>query len=113
MTHIPTFTFYTDPGHGWLEVRYTDIAQLGLTPGMFSPYSYRRGEWFFLEEDCDATLFILAFEAKYGVRPMLRDSYSEHSPVRSYTRLAGEDYSFEKMSARVAQYQHAIQNRAA
>ena len=56
-----TFDFISDPGHGWLKVNTRDLFALGLTPADFSSYSYRRGDDLYLEEDCDASLFIVRY----------------------------------------------------
>ena len=58
------FTFYIDPGHGWLGVTDAQIEAAGLSRADFSEYSYRIPKEFeggglcFLEEDCDAPKFI-------------------------------------------------------
>ncbi len=57
-------TFYSDPGHGWLEVPMHEMRQAGLNPTDFSRYSYRKRNVFYLEEDCDAPKFIGAAKAK-------------------------------------------------
>lgn len=49
--------FYCDPSHGWLEVMHEDIDSLGITDKI-SHYSYARAGWVYLEEDCDAGLFL-------------------------------------------------------
>ena len=53
------FTFFSDPAHGWLEVSYKDVTDLNIQ-NEISDYSYinRTTEKIFLEEDCDATLFL-------------------------------------------------------
>jgi hypothetical protein len=58
------FVFYSDPGHGWLEVNWTELKKLSLNPSDFSTCSYRKGNVFYLEEDADARKFITAWEAK-------------------------------------------------
>lgn len=55
------FDFYSDPGHGWLEVRLHDLNKLNLKPTDFSGCSYRSGATLYLEEDCDAGKFIDAW----------------------------------------------------
>ncbi len=50
-------TFHCDRGHGWLEVKQADIETLGIA-GLISAYSYAQGDTAYLEEDCDATLYI-------------------------------------------------------
>jgi len=60
------FIYHTDPGHGWLEVSFTELHKVGLTPGDFSAYSYQKGSVVYLEEDCDAAIFLRAYEAVHG-----------------------------------------------
>jgi hypothetical protein len=50
------FYFYTDPGHGWLDVPRALLHELGIAERV-SSYSYQRGDSVFLEEDCDYSLF--------------------------------------------------------
>ena len=50
------FYFYTDPGHGWLDVPRSLLHELGIAERV-SSYSYQRGDSVFLEEDCDYALF--------------------------------------------------------
>lgn len=59
-----TFTFHADPGHGWLEVPITLINELKIG-NKISHYSFvnRNMGVAYLEEDCDAALFINAMEA--------------------------------------------------
>jgi len=60
------FTFYSDSGHGWLEVPYAMIKELGIED-QISGYSYVKDPLkVFLEEDCDAPVFIEAYTKKYG-----------------------------------------------
>ena len=56
------FLFISDPGHGWLKVSVLSLAPLGLSLGSFSPFSYRSGYVAYLEEDCDAGVFIDAWK---------------------------------------------------
>lgn len=58
---MTTYNFYVDPGHGWLEVSRSELAMLHIDDSI-SPYSYQTGDRVFLEEDCDAPLFINALE---------------------------------------------------
>lgn len=81
------FTFHTDPGHGWVEVNWTALKALGLNPTDFSRCSYRRGNTFYLEEDCDAPKFIAAWEAKNGCKAQFRDAYSERTFIRNLPRI--------------------------
>ncbi len=77
-----TFIFHTDPGHGWVEVPLTTIAKLGIAKDI-SSYSYTDGSNAYLEEDCDAGLFVRAFEKANGARPELVEKYKENTPIRN------------------------------
>jgi len=81
-----TFDFISDPGHGWLKVNTRDLFALGLTPADFSSYSYRRGDDLYLEEDCDASLFIVRYRERTNSNPKFRERVAreKRSKVRSY-----------------------------
>jgi len=55
-------TFHCDRGHGWLEVPMSDLETLGIA-GLISAYSYAKGNTAYLEEDCDADLYIQGAKA--------------------------------------------------
>jgi hypothetical protein len=59
---MQTFTFYSDPGHGWLAVPRELLHTLGIADEI-SPYSYQRLDTVFLEEDCDLATFTRAMGA--------------------------------------------------
>ena len=63
---MTTFTFHTDPGHGWLEVSIPNLLSVGLVPSDFSAYSFEGNGNVYLEEDCDAAAFIRTYEQKVG-----------------------------------------------
>lgn len=58
-----TFTFHTDPGHGWLEAPRSLLDTLGIA-AQVSAYSYTDGPRAFLEEDCDAGLLLRALDSR-------------------------------------------------
>ena len=45
----------TDPGHAWLRVPLADYTAAGITA---SKFSYVDAEYVYLEEDCDAALYL-------------------------------------------------------
>lgn len=53
----PTFEFISDPGHGWLRVPMKLIENWNIDI-LISPYSYRTTKYAYLEEDCDASVFL-------------------------------------------------------
>lgn len=79
--------FLCDPGHGWVSVKRALVDQLGIAD-QISWYSYQRGRSVYLEEDSDASKFILAAEAA-GFEVVLRPKHSDRmSPIRSYARFS-------------------------
>jgi hypothetical protein len=57
-----TYTFFTDPGHGWLRVPRRDLQILYISRRI-TPFSYQKGAFVYLEEDCDASLFLRTAKA--------------------------------------------------
>ena len=49
--------FYFDSGHGWLEVNYQELIDLGITKRITN-WSYRDDKKVYLEEDIDAGTYI-------------------------------------------------------
>jgi len=78
-------TFYSDPAHGWLEVPISLIDDLGIG-GNISQYSYIKGDRAYLEEDCDLSLFMTAYQAKGG-QVKFNEVYTNHdSWIRNLKR---------------------------
>lgn len=79
-----SYDIYNDGGHGWLKVRKSDIENLGINDKI-THYSYMRNDWAYLEEDCDAPLYVNALIAKYGKQPKFRNHYCDRlSKIRTY-----------------------------
>lgn len=80
-----THTFFSDPGHGWLRITRDDVNASGIADKV-SSYSYQRGRWVYLEEDCDAALYIDALREK-GVSIVFRGRCANNrSSIRSFDR---------------------------
>ena len=90
MTHS-TFTFHYDSGHAWLAVNYKDMKAAGLEPKDFSSFSYYQGVTYFLEEDCDATTFARAWEARFGYPSIKEVDDGDRSPIREMLRNTARD----------------------
>ena len=56
-----TFVWHEDSGHAWLAVPHAIIEKLGIACDI-SRYSYSDSRMVYLEEDCDAPLFLRACE---------------------------------------------------
>jgi hypothetical protein len=80
-----TYVFHSDPGHGWLAVKKSELRYLNLEQKI-STYSYMKGDTVYLEEDCDASEFVKAYTECFGKRPTFKESYLENTPIRYYPR---------------------------
>jgi hypothetical protein len=79
------FDFISDPGHGWVKVPKTMLTDLCISETI-SHYSYMRGTYAYLEEDCDASLFHLSYEKCFGYPPKYRErnAREKQSRIRGY-----------------------------
>lgn len=84
---ILNLRFFSDPGHGWLEVDMGHIIGLGLAEKI-SDYSYMHGNYAYLEEDCDEGLFLDAAK-EAGIKVNCISHFSDtDSEIRSYARFS-------------------------
>ena len=77
------YTFFSDPGHAWLKVPRAEIHDLGIR-STISHYSYQKGAFVYLEEDCDAPKFIRAKEARGELVTFHERNANRSSKIRSY-----------------------------
>ena len=68
------FTFYAEPGHGWLEIPAKLVEESGAE---ISGYSYRANGNVYLEEDEDLTTYLRAAGVKN-----LREWFSANVTVK-------------------------------
>ena len=81
------FVWHTDNAHEWLEVGWEYLKRVGLNPWDFSRYSYRDGNTFYLEGDCDADKFVTAWETKFGHPAFSTVSDGPRSFIRDLPRV--------------------------
>lgn len=80
-------TVYTDPGHGWVKVKFSELLKYGIAYKV-SRASYVRGDYVYLEEDCDAGLYIEALKAAgYTVSQNIKWT-NRSSKIRNYMRYS-------------------------
>jgi hypothetical protein len=84
---MKTFTviLYTDPGHGWAKVKKSVLANLGIAE-LVSPYSYQRGDYAYLEEDCDLSLLCKRLLENNTNAKFVPRHTDKESRIRSYER---------------------------
>jgi hypothetical protein len=78
-----SLNFYCDPGHGWAKVSIKTLVKLGIADKI-SRYSYQRGLYAYLEEDCDLNMLFAAAD-KAGIKITLKEYHTnKQSKIRSY-----------------------------
>ena len=76
--------FYEDPGHGWLKVPKALLRVLDIED-QISWYSYQKGDFAYLEEDCDYSLFQAAMNQTGREFSLVEHCSRERSSkIRSY-----------------------------
>ena len=83
------YQYFTDPGHGWLKVKKSELIALKIAEKI-SSCSYEKNGFVYLEEDCDMHLFV---ETKFPVRKdaihfmqnSVKYNHTDHqSTIRNY-----------------------------
>lgn len=82
---VKTYDFYTDPGHGWVKVKLSELVDLGIA-GKISAYSYKKGQYAYLEEDCDLQRFTQAMVGAGFSFKFRTHSANKSSRIRNYER---------------------------
>ena len=78
---IKIISFESDPSHGWLIAPIDEIREAGLSISDYS-YIYRDTGTAYLEEDCDAMVFINYLE-KNNVAFKVKETHIDHThPIR-------------------------------
>ena len=86
MTYSKTKTvdFYSDPGHGWAKVKISELKDLGILTKI-TAFSYVRGIWAYLEEDCDFWTYIEAMREQRDTDIKTRYRHgNRRSRIRGY-----------------------------
>ena len=60
------FDVYEDAGHAWMKVKKDLLHKMGIADKI-TAYSYERGEYAYLEEDCDLSTFYHRYKDMYGI----------------------------------------------
>ena len=88
MNKSKTIQFYADPGHGWAKVKKSELEKLGIAQ-LISACSYEQGEYAYLEEDCDLSLYIDALRARGFTYKFVGTTCANRSSrIRGYNRYS-------------------------
>jgi hypothetical protein len=77
------FTYYTDPGHGWVKVSRKLLVKLEIEKKI-SRYSYSRGDSVYLEEDCDLGHLYDALKQRNAKIDLVTRHTNRQSKIRGY-----------------------------
>lgn len=84
-SHTHKLPFFSDPSHGWLRVPKALVAKLAMP---VTRYSYQRGLYAYLEEDCDMQTFHDAMQrAGLPYEIVVKPQTERPSCIRSYERM--------------------------
>jgi hypothetical protein len=77
-------TIYSDAGHAWAKVKKQFLVKLGVKD-QITHYSYQRGDYAYLEEDCDLGVLIDALKTN-GINYTFAEKTARERPskIRSY-----------------------------
>lgn len=76
---------YSDSGHGWVKVKFKELIDLNIWKDITS-YSYTRGDYVYLEEDCDLSTFVEALRERDIVPYWIGHYTDKVSKIRGYSR---------------------------
>lgn len=94
MEKVFTMTVYSDAGHAWAKVKKSVLVNLGIADKI-SRYSYQRGDYAYLEEDCDLTTLCMALNERDTRVKFVEKRSNRDSKIRSYERY---EYGFDSVA---------------
>lgn len=94
------YDVYADPSHAWAKVKLSELKRLGIADKI-TPYSYQRGNYVYLEEDNDLTLFINAKKEKGEEVSFNEHTGDKSSKIRSYPPYKYQTEEEEKETERL------------
>jgi len=92
------FYFFSDPSHGWLRVDRETLAELGLNQNNFSEYSYIDVGYMYLEEDCDAPIFLSAWAKKNSSTTKIQIIERPSSNKDSFVRRKYSNFTIKEVA---------------
>lgn len=85
-----TFNYYCDPAHGWVKVKNSLLKKLGIEREI-SGFSYTRGDYSYLEEDCDASRLADALEKNKIEIKYKQFHTNKSSKIRNYNSYCARE----------------------
>ena len=81
--------WFADSGHGWLRVDKTEFEKDINASRQVSEYSYYDDDYVYLEEDCDASMYInhIQINLLEDMDSYIPEQYEEHSFIRKLKHI--------------------------
>jgi len=79
------YYFHADPSHAWLAVKRSELIRLNILDKI-TECSYQKGKTVYLEEDCDAGIFMNAKKSLHE-DVLFKETFQENTPIRNYPRF--------------------------
>ena len=81
------FDFHQDGGHAWLKVSKDLHNKTNLTAKHISCFSYQDNNNYYLEEDCDATMYLNNLKEQGIKYSLIIVDDGDYSPIRNLSRV--------------------------
>ena len=78
------FKYYSDASHGWLAVKNKYLDMVDMKHEDFTPYSYKKGDTAYLEEDVDMHRFLDKWLAKGYDFELVEIDAGKRCVIRNY-----------------------------
>lgn len=80
---MKTIVVYSDPQHAWAKVSKKELNTLGIANDI-SSCSYEKGDFAYLEEDCDLSKYIDALKKNNIIYKFKQTWTNRRSKIRNY-----------------------------
>ena len=85
-----TIIVYADPSHAWGKVKRSVLQSLNIEQHI-SSYSYQRGDYVYLEEDCDLNVLCQRLNEHGTKVKFIEKTTDKPSRIRSYDHFTVEN----------------------
>lgn len=100
--------FYTDGGHGWLKVTKARLEALNIADKI-TGCSFMRGEYAYLEEDCDLSTYVRALLKQENIKDDVNVSEEYKVFMREFwNRTTTHDSSNSRRGSKIRNYSRYV-----
>lgn len=109
VTSLIAHNFFTDGGHGWLKVTKARLDNLGIADKITS-CSFMRGNYAYLEEDCDVSTYIKALLKQENIEDVEGEVSEEYKTFMQsfWNKTTTFDSSCSNRRSRIRNYSNYV-----